>query len=398
MNDFLKRTWAEIDLDAIRHNFRTIEDSLSPGSRAMAVVKADAYGHGAGYVSRALQEAGASWFGVSNLDEAMQIRNAGIVEPILILAYTPPEEAARLAAFSVSQAVLTQEYAVRLSEEAVKAGVRVRIHVKIDTGMSRVGLLYQDASADDGAVDAVERIVRLPGLEAEGIFTHFASADEDGEDGDGFTRRQFTLFMDVLEKLERRGIRFPLRHCCNSAGVLRYPEMHLDMVRPGIILYGLAPDAWMGGMLPLKPAMELKTVISMVKTVPSGAKVSYGRRFTAERPTRLATVPIGYADGYARCLSNRADMLVNGCRARVVGRVCMDQCMLDVTDIPDAREGMTVTVFGRDGGVLLPVEEFAGLSGTIHYETICLIGKRVPRIFLSEGRTVGRLNYIVPER
>ena len=398
MSDFLQRTWAEIDLDAIRHNFQVIEASLAPGSRAMAVVKADAYGHGAGYVSRALQEAGASWFGVSNLDEAMQIRNAGIVEPILILAYTPPEEAARLAAFSVSQAVLTREYAVRLSEEAVRAGVRVRVHVKIDTGMSRVGLFYQEAGRDDGIIDEVEAIVRLPGLEPEGIFTHFASADEEDEDGDAYTRRQFTLFMDAVEKLERRGIRFPLRHCCNSAGVLRYPDMHLDLVRPGIILYGLAPDGWMEGMLPLKPAMELKTVISMVKTIPAGAKVSYGRRFTADRAARIATVPIGYADGYSRSLSNRADMLVGGRRARVVGRVCMDQCMLDVTDIPAAREGMTVTVFGRDGEALLPAEEFAALSGTIHYETICLIGKRVPRIFLSGGRAVGRLNYIVPER
>lgn len=227
--------------------------------------------------------------------------------------------------------------------------MRVRVHVKIDTGMSRVGLFYQEAGRDDGIIDEVEAIVRLPGLEPEGIFTHFASADEEDEDGDAYTRRQFTLFMDAVEKLERRGIRFPLRHCCNSAGVLRYPDMHLDLVRPGIILYGLAPDGWMEGMLPLKPAMELKTVISMVKTIPAGAKVSYGRRFTADRAARIATVPIGYADGYSRSLSNRADMLVGGRRARVVGRVCMDQCMLDVTDIPAAREGMTVTVFGRDG-------------------------------------------------
>ena len=398
MSDFLKRTWAEIDLDAIRHNYRVIRDSLAPGSQVMAVVKADAYGHGAGYVSRALQEAGASWFGVSNLDEAMQIRRAGIVEPILILAYTPPEEAARLAAFRISQAVLTREYAARLSEEAVRVGVRVRIHVKIDTGMSRVGLFYQDAGRDGGTIDEVEEIVRMPGLESEGIFTHFASADEEAGDGDAYTRRQFALFMEVLEKLERRGIRFPLRHCCNSAGVLRYPEMHLDMVRPGIILYGLAPEPWMERMLPLRPAMELKTVISMVKTVPAGTKVSYGRQFTAEKEARIATVPIGYADGYARCLSNRADMLVGGQRAQVVGRICMDQCMLDVTGIPAAREGMTITVFGRDQDAVLPAEEFAALSGTIHYETICLIGKRVPRVFLSGGQVVGRLNYIVPER
>ena len=396
MNDFLKRTWAEIDLDAIQHNFKTISSSLAPGSRAMAIVKADAYGHGAGYVSRALQEAGATWFGVSNLDEAMQIRNAGIVEPILILAYTPPEEAARLAAFSISQTVLTREYAAQLSAQAVKAGVQVKIHVKIDTGMSRVGLLYQGQPENASTIDDVEAIVSLPGLIPEGIFTHFASADEE-EDG-GFTKRQFSLFMDALSCLEVRGIRFPLRHCCNSAGLMRYPDMHLDLVRPGIILYGLSPAPWMEGLLPLKPAMDLKTVISMVKTVPAHTVVSYNRTFETERETRLATIPIGYADGYARSLSNRADMLVNGHPARVVGRVCMDQCMLDVTDIPEASEGMTVTVFGHDHGAVLPVEAFASLSGTINYETICLIGKRVPRIFLSRGQTVGKLNYIMPER
>ena len=396
MSDFLKRTWAEIDLDAIQHNYRIIADSLAPGSRAMAIVKADAYGHGAGYVARALQEAGASWFGVSNLDEAMQIRNAGIVAPILILAYTPPEEAARLAAYSVSQAVLTREYAAQLSREADSAGVQVRIHVKIDTGMSRVGLLYQSAGDRAQTVEDAAAIVRLPGLIPEGIFTHFASADE--EDDGGFTKEQFSLFMDVLDKLAARDVRFPLRHCCNSAGLMLYPEMHLDLTRPGLILYGLAPAPWMERLLPLRPAMELKTVISMVKEVPAGTRVSYNHIYETPQPSRLATIPIGYADGYARSLSNHASMLVDGRRAAVVGRVCMDQCMLDVTDIPTAREGMTVTVFGRDGKEVLPVEEVASLSGTIHYETICLIGKRVPRIFLKNGQVAGRLNYIMPER
>ena len=391
--DFLKRTWAQIRLDAIQQNYRTIAASLSSGSRIMAVVKADAYGHGACWSARALREAGATWFGVSNLDEALQLRSAGITEPILILAYTPPEEAARLAAFSITQTILTREYAAALSAQAQKAGVHVRAHVKLDTGMSRIGLLYQH-SGEQETLDDIEAICHLPHVTAEGIFTHFASADE--TEGDAYTRQQFALFMEALSRLEQRGIRFSLRHCCNSAATLRYPEMHLDMVRPGIILYGLAPAAWMEGILPLEPAMELKTVISMIKRVPPHTPVSYGRTFSTGRQTAVATVPIGYADGYPRCLSNRAHMLVGGQKAPVIGRICMDQCMLDVTGI-DAQEGMLVTVFGKDGSALLPVEEFAALSGTINYETVCLIGKRVPRIFLNGNEAVGRLNYITPE-
>lgn len=384
-------------MDAIRHNYQVIDRSLAPGARAMAIVKADAYGHGAGYVARALQEAGAAWFGVSNLDEAMQIRNAGIVEPILVLAYTPPEEAARLSAFSVSQTVLTREYAAALSAEAARSGVQVRIHVKLDTGMSRVGLLYQGRpEQDERTLEEIAALVSLPGLVPEGIFTHFASADE--EDDGGFTRRQFALFTQALERLEAKGVRFPLRHCCNSAATALFPEMHMDLVRPGLILYGLAPAPWLRDRLPLRPAMALKTVVSMVKEVPADTPVSYNRTYTTAGTARLATVPIGYADGYARSLSNAASMLVDGRRAPVVGRVCMDQCMLDVTAIPSAREGMVVTVFGAEYGAVLPVEELAAQSGTVNYETICLIGKRVPRIFLSGGQTVGRLNYIVPER
>lgn len=395
MTDFLKRTWAEINLDAIQHNFRTIAASLAEGCRAMAIVKADAYGHGAGYVSRALRAAGADWFGVSNLDEALQIRKAGISESILILGYTPPKEAARLAAFGITQTVFDREYGEELSRAAAAAGVKVRIHVKLDTGMSRIGFLCQKEDELAAMADKVAAVCRLPGLIPEGVFTHFASADEEG--GEAFTRLQFSLFRQAIGELEARGVHFVLRHCCNSAATMLYPEMHMDLVRPGLILYGLLPASWLDGRLPLQPAMELKTVVSMVKTVPAGSVVSYGRTYTAESATMLATVPIGYADGYPRCFSNRAEMLVNGRRVPVAGRVCMDQCMLDVSNIADVREGMVVTVFGRDGEASLPVEEFAALSGTINYESICLIGKRVPRIFQSGGRTVGQLNYIVPE-
>ncbi|WP_457792243.1 alanine racemase [Anaeromassilibacillus sp. SJQ-5] len=391
MSEFLKRTWAEIHLDRLQGNFQAIQASLAPGSQAMAVVKADGYGHGAAAAAKALREAGAAWFGVSNLEEAVQLRRAGIDGDILILSFTPPEEAGRLAEFAVTQTVLSRPYAEELDAAAQAAGVRVRVHLKVDTGMSRVGFLYH-REGDEAVLDDMAAACRLPHLTAEGIFTHFASADEE-EDG-GFTRRQFALFMDAVRRLEERGVSFALRHCCNSAATLRYPEMHLDMVRPGIILYGLSPAPWMEGMLPLDPVMELKTTVSMIKDLPADTPVSYGRIYTTGEARRVATVPIGYADGYPRVLSNRADMLLAGRRVRVVGRVCMDQCMLDVTGL-DVRESMVATVFGRDGEAFLPVEELADHMGTINYEVVCQISKRVPRLFVRDGQVVGQLNYIV---
>ena len=391
MSEFLKRTWAEIHLDRLQGNFQAIQASLAPGSQAMAVVKADGYGHGAAAAAKALREAGAAWFGVSNLEEAVQLRRAGIDGDILILSFTPPEEAGRLAEFAVTQTVLSRPYAEELDAAAQAAGVRVRVHLKVDTGMSRVGFLYH-REGDEAVLDDMAAACRLPHLTAEGIFTHFASADEE-EDG-GFTRRQFALFMDAVRRQEDRGVSFALRHCCNSATTLRYPEMHLDMVRPGIILYGLSPAPWMEGMLPLDPVMELKTTVSMIKDLPADTPVSYGRIYTTGEARRVATVPIGYADGYPRVLSNRADMLLAGRRVRVVGRVCMDQCMLDVTGL-DVRESMVATVFGRDGEAFLPVEELADHMGTINYEVVCQISKRVPRLFVRDGQVVGQLNYIV---
>lgn len=391
MSEFLKRTWAEIHLDRLQGNFQAIQASLAPGSQAMAVVKADGYGHGAAAAAKALRQAGAAWFGVSNLEEAVQLRRAGIDGDILILSFTPPEEAGRLAEFAVTQTVLSRPYAEELDAAAQAAGVRVRVHLKVDTGMSRVGFLYH-REGDEAVLDDMAAACRLPHLTAEGIFTHFASADEE-EDG-GFTRRQFALFMDAVRRLEKRGVSFALRHCCNSAATLRYPEMHLDMVRPGIILYGLSPAPWMEGMLPLDPVMELKTTVSMIKDLPANTPVSYGRIYTTGEARRVATVPIGYADGYPRVLSNRADMLLAGRRVRVVGRVCMDQCMLDVTGL-DVRESMVATVFGRDGEAFLPVEELADHMGTINYEVVCQISKRVPRLFVRDGQVVGQLNYIV---
>ncbi|MDD2361375.1 MAG: alanine racemase [Oscillospiraceae bacterium] len=392
MVEFLKRTWAQINLDAIENNFRVITKSLSPGCQAMAIVKADAYGHGAGYVSRTLRDAGATWFGVSNLDEALQIRNEGIDQSILILAYTPPAQALRLAANRITQTVFTSEYAQQLSRSAVNSGVKVRVHIKLDTGMSRIGFICQCHDDINKSVEEIAEVCSLPGLEAEGIFTHFTSADE--EQGEQYTRVQFEYFQRVIELLGDRGVKFALKHCCNSAATMRFPEMHLNLVRPGLILYGLAPARWMQDKLFLTPAMELKTVVSMIKTVPAGTAISYGRTYTTNGEMKLATLPIGYADGFPRVMSNRAEMLINGRRAPVVGRVCMDQCMIDITGMDEVKEGVTVTVFGHDRDEFLTVERFAELADTINYEIICSIGKRVPRIYQSKGQTIGQLNYI----
>ncbi len=392
MEHWLERTWAEIDLDALLYNYRQIRAVTAPQSRIMAVIKADAYGHGAVEVAHTLGAAGADWFGVSNLEEGIQLRKAGISQPILILSYTPPEEAARLAQYRITQAVIHAEHGRRLEEAAARAGVTVDVHLKVDTGMTRVGFPYP--SADPGqTLDEMEAICRLPHLRAEGIFTHFAVSDE--EDGEAFTRRQYACFTEAVQKLAGRGITFALRHCCNSAAVLRFPEMHLDMVRPGLILYGLTPAAFLGESLGLRPVMALKTRVSMVKTVAAGETVSYGRTYTAPREMRIATVPIGYADGYSRRLSNRGYMLIHGQKAPVIGRVCMDQCMLDVTDIPGVHEETQAVVFGEEDGVRLPVETFAAWSDTIHYEAVCEIGKRVPRLFLKRGEVVGQLNYVI---
>lgn len=377
--DFLKRTWATIDLGALQQNFHAIGNLLSPDCTLIPIIKADAYGHGATRCAQALVRAGARWMAVSNFEEAMQLRGAGIELPILILGYTPPELAGDLAEAHIVQTLLDEEYAVALNAAAAEAGVAVQAHVKLDTGMSRLGFWFQDTDRDAATLDSVERACRLPHLQVDGIFTHFASADE--KDGVEFTNRQFADFETALAELQRRGIHFAMRHCCNSAATLACSEKHMDAVRPGLILYGLYPDVFLKDKVALQPVMQMKTVISMLKTVPAGALVSYGRTYRADRDVRIATVPIGYADGYPRAASNQGYMLVGGKKAPVIGRVCMDQCMLDVTDIPEAYEGMTVTVFGKDGDATLPVEEVAAWQHTISYEIVCLISKRVPRVY-----------------
>jgi alanine racemase len=383
VNDFLKRTWLQINLDAIRGNTDAVRGILSPGTDIMAIVKADAYGHGVLHTVREMSGAGVGWFAVSNLEEALQVRAAGIEKPVLILGYTPAIYAEQLALGNISQTVFERSYAHALAEHAQRAGIKVKIHIKVDTGMTRLGFIYHNAGENAGVPEEIARVCALPGLDPEGIFTHFARADS--PEGECFTRLQFDLFLDMTEQLRRRGVQFAYRHCCNSAATVNYPEMHMDLVRAGIVLYGLSTDASVVGRLGLRAAMELKTVISMVKSVKAGTPVSYGGTFITPKDMRLATVPVGYADGYPRLLSDKAHMLVCGRRAKVTGRVCMDQTMLDVTDIPGVEEGMTVTVFGRDGGDEITADTLAGMIYSLNYEIVCGINKRVPRVFMRGG-------------
>jgi alanine racemase len=390
---FLKRTWAEVDADCLAHNYHAIRNYIHKDCKLMAIVKADAYGHGAPFVAGEFEALGADYFGVSNMEEALQLRGSGIKKPILILGYTPAEYAGEMIAKGITQTVLSLQYAKELSKAAQSAGGTLKVHIKIDTGMSRIGFLYHDPVKNAGSIDEIMEVSNLPALDLEGIFTHFAVSDEPEKD---FTKIQFERFTDIIQKLGDRGLKFRLRHCCNSAGLLNFPQMQLDMVRPGIILYGMTPAEGMPLPIELKPVMSLKTIVSQVKTLESGTAVSYGMKYVTDGKKRVATLPVGYADGFARSLSNKADVLIAGKRARIIGRVCMDQCMADVTDIPEAAENKIVTVIGRDGDNCVTMEELADFMGTINYETACLIGKRVPRVFLKGGKIVGTQNYILP--
>ncbi len=392
MSDFLKRSWATVDLDSIAGNMKQVKKIVRPGCRIMAVVKADAYGHGAKYAARELNRSGADWFGVSNIDEAVSLRRDGIFKPILIFGVTPVEYARELCEYSITQAVFSYSYAKELSEAAHSQGVTVEAHVKVDTGMGRLGFCVNEDFVKDTA-DEIVKLYTMPNIKYTGIFTHFSCADEKAEESVKYTKMQFRRFKMITEELRSRGFEIGLRHCCNSAATMMYPEMQMDMVRPGVILYGLSPSADCDNMLELSPAMQLKCVVSQIKTVPTGTSISYGRTYISQSERRIASVTIGYADGYHRILSNRARMLVHGEYAPVVGRVCMDQLMLDVTDIDGVSEGDEVTIFGSDGKNTLSADEMACLTNSINYEVVCLIGKRVPRIYLSGGSQVGVTSY-----
>ena len=378
----LKRTWAEIDLDALAHNYHRARSLAGPGVRYLGVVKADAYGHGALQVAAQLELLGADYLAVSSLDEARELRQGGILAPILILGHTPPEMVPQLIAHNITQAVSAQAKAEAYSEAASACGGRLNVHIKVDTGMSRLGFLVRDGHFGSG-VEAIARSCALPNLEAEGIFTHFSVADEDDAGSEAYTREQFELFNRVLDALSAKGRTLALRHCANSGALARYPEMYLDMVRPGIALYGAGADR---ERLGLQPVMTLKSSVSTIKIFEPETDVSYGRTFRTAEKTRVGVLPIGYADGLFRGLSNRMAVRTASGPAPVLGRICMDMTMVDLTDLPDVHVGDEVEIFGGRQ----PVDELAAVLGTIPYELTCAVSRRVPRVYIQGGEVVER--------
>ena len=362
-----------MDLSAIRRNLEAMKETLDDNVRLCAVIKADGYGHGAVPVAAAARGV-AEWFAVATFEEALELRKHGIMEPVLILGFTHPGFFEDLIRFDIRPNIYTLESAAQLSQTAVKLGKTARIHIKIDTGMSRLGFLPGEES-----VEEIVRTAALPGIEMEGIFTHFTAADEADK---GKAWEQVRQFRWMADQLEARGVHFRIRHCANSAGILEGIGKDFDMVRAGIITYGLYPsDEVNRDALPLLPALELKSHVIYVKTVEPGTGISYGSDYVTDRPTRVATVPLGYGDGYPRLLSNRGEVLIRGRRARILGRVCMDQFMVDVTDIPGVEMGDEVTLIGRDGSESISADELAKLCGTISYEIVCGLHQRIPRVY-----------------
>jgi alanine racemase len=376
--------WAEIDLAAVAHNISELKRATAPGVRFMAVVKANAYGHGDVAVARHALAAGADALGVARIGEGVALRSAGIRAPILIFGYTPPNLAEALIEHDLTATLYTIGAAQALSDIAVARRSTIRAHLKVDTGMGRLGIVPDSRCFSGGhrmdVADAVQQVAamrRMPGLDFEGIYTHFATADTADKTA---ARTQFHRFKTFLDALAAAGIVFPIRHAANSAATIELPETHLDMVRAGISIYGLYPSGEVArSRAQLVPVMTLKAVIAHLKSVPAGFAVSYGSTWKASRPTKIATIPIGYADGYSRLLSNRGQMIVGGRRAPVVGRVCMDQTMLDVGHIPGVQPGDVVTIIGGRDDTVITADEIAAELGTIHYEVTSSIMARVPR-------------------
>lgn len=385
------RTWVEIDLDNLAYNARLVREKTADTAEVMGIVKADAYGHGAVECAKVLLNNGINRLGVSMLDEAIQLRNSGITAPILILSDIEFERCDELILNNITAAVFTKEYAERLSKCAVMYNKKVKIHIKIDTGMGRVGF------NPENDIETIKYISDLPFVEIEGVFSHFAVSDEDNE---SYTETQFRRFCSLIEKLKSNGINVQIKHISNSAAVLRYPHMHLDMVRAGIILYGLHPSSVTKALgIELKPVMTLKSRITLVKTLTEYSKISYGCTYTAKAGDKVATIPIGYADGFQRRLGNKAQICIKGQRVNVIGRICMDQCLADVTQIDNISSGDVAIIFGGnstcDFDQNISCDEISELSETINYETVCLIGKRVPRVYLENGQYTGVTNGLI---
>ena len=383
MKSTLKRTWAEINLDAIEYNYKKIKEHIGENVKFAGIVKADAYGHGSVKVGAKLQELGADYLAVSSIDEAMELRFNGITMPILILGHTPREQVDRLICFNITQAVTCEAKALEYSAEAVKCKGKLKIHIKVDTGMSRLGYLCEGEHFEHG-IEGIVNVCKLPNLEAEGIFTHFAVSDEEGEECKEYTDHQLKLFKSVIAEVEKKsGKAFLLHHCANTGATVNRPDSYMDMVRPGLLLYGYGEVA---KALGLKPVMSMKTTVSTIKVYPKGTKISYGGIYTTTGKTRMGVVPYGYADGFMRCLSNKYSFMTEEGAVRQRGRICMDMCMIDLTDKFSVDVGSEIEIFGENK----PIETMAEMAGTIPYELVCAVSKRVHRIYIENGEVVDK--------
>lgn len=382
MNQY-SRVYAEIDLDAVLYNMESMRGNIAENTKIMAVIKADGYGHGAVEIAEAIDHLDYVFgYAVATVEEGLILRKHGIEKPILILGYVFPDQYEAMIRAEIRPTVFTAEMAEELSEAAEKTGMDCKIHFAIDTGMGRIGYQVTEEAADE-----MTRLAKLPHIMVEGIFTHFAKADEIEKEP---THRQIELFTHMIQMLEQRGVKIPIHHCSNSAGIVEIPEANMDLVRAGITLYGLWPsDEVDKTKISIKPALSLITHVAYVKELEAGHSISYGGTYTTKETRRIATIPVGYADGYARSLSNKGDVLIHGRRAPICGRVCMDQFMVDVTNIPDVTVGDEVILIGSAGEETITMEEVGAISGRFNYEFVCDLGKRIPRVYVHKGKVVG---------
>jgi alanine racemase len=382
----LRPVWAEVDLDKLAHNMREIRRN-AVSKDIIAVIKADGYGHGALDIAPTLLENGATRIAVAVLNEAVELRRGGIEEPIMVLGFTPPSQIDMLLRYDIEQTVYSYDLAKEISQLAKKKNKVAKIHIALDTGMGRIGFLPDDESAE-----VVYKISKLPNIVIEGLFSHFSSADEDDKT---YTDMQLDRYTAFYNKLISSGVKVNMRHIANSAAIIDMPQSHFEAVRPGIILYGYYPSEQVfKNKIDLKPVMSLKTNIVHIKNLPAGEYISYGREFKTLRESVIATLPVGYADGYTRLLFNKAKVIINGSFVPVIGRICMDQCMVDVTEIKNVKVGDEVVLMGEQGDLSFTADHIAELIGTINYEITCMISKRVPRVYIKGGKVVKIRNYV----
>lgn len=382
------RVFVRVDLDAVAYNMEQMKRRIGDGAQLIAVVKADGYGHGAVPIATMLEENDDVWgFATATLEEAVLLRKAGIRKPVLVLGCIFPEQYEEMLEYDIRATIYMEETAAEIAKAADRLGKTARFHIKIDTGMGRLGFL-----PDHDSVKKIQKIGSLPHVELEGAFTHFAKADETDK---SYTLEQHEKFIWMKNALEAQGVHITYYHCDNSAGIIDFPDMKHNLVRAGISTYGMYPsDEVCRESVDLKPALELISHVIFVKEIEAGTSISYGGTFTAERKMKVATVPVGYADGYSRGLSNKADVLIRGKRARILGRVCMDQFMVDVTDIPDVKFMDQVVLVGYDGEEHIPVEELSSICGRFNYEFVCCLGRRIPRVYMRGGEIVEQVEYL----